>query len=98
MGNIEKLIKQAEALAEHKTDGHLSILKFTTGYKIFLGTPDLDIGEDREKIWNMPSFVTFEEALTNFIAKPDDIYIWKIQNHEKLFCYRIIESIINYWF
>ena len=47
MQNIETLIKQAENIAKEKADGHLSMLKFTTGWKIFLGTPNLDIGEER---------------------------------------------------
>jgi len=42
MQNIETLIIQAENIAKEKADGHLSILKFTTGWKIFLGTPNLD--------------------------------------------------------
>jgi len=65
--NIETLIQQAEALAKEKTDGHLSILKFTTGYKVFLGTPNLDIGEERENISNMNSFSTLEEALQSLL-------------------------------
>jgi len=65
--NLETLIQKAEALAKEKTDGHLSILKFTTGYKAFLGTPNLDIGEERENISNMNSFSTLEEALKSLL-------------------------------
>jgi len=65
--NLETLIQKAEALAKEKTDGHLSILKFTTGYKVFLGTPNLDIGEERENISNMNSFSTLEEALKSLL-------------------------------
>jgi len=65
--NLEILIKKAEVLAKEKTDGHLSILKFTTGYKVFLGTPNLDIGKERKNISNMNSFATLEEALKNLL-------------------------------
>ena len=65
--DLEALLHKAEALAKEKTDGHLSILKFTTGYKVFLGTPNLDIGEEREKISSMNSFSTLEKALRNLL-------------------------------
>ena len=67
MNNLQTLLEKAELLAKETTDGHLSILKFTTGYKIFLGTPNLDIGEEREKINQMKSFVYLDKALDNLL-------------------------------
>jgi len=72
--DIQTLIEKAELLAKEKTDGHLSILKFTTGYKVFLGTPNLDIGENREKISKMKSFTTLEDALKHLLENNISIY------------------------
>jgi len=72
--NVGKLIQEAEILAKAKTDGHLSILKFTTGYKAFLGTPNLDIGEEREKILKIKSFDTLEKALEYLLENQTSIY------------------------
>jgi hypothetical protein len=38
------------------------------------GAPNLDIGEEREKISNMKSFKTLEEALRDFSNNPVSIY------------------------
>ena len=69
MQNIETLIKQAENIAKEKADGHLSMLKFTTEWKIFLGTPNLDIGEERERISELEAFPTLAEALASFVTE-----------------------------
>jgi len=72
--DLEKLIQEAEILAKAKTDGHLSILKFTTGYKVFLGTPNLDIGEERDKVFKMQSFDTLDKALQYLLDTQISIY------------------------
>jgi len=69
-----ELLKQVEKIANEITDGHYTILKFTTGYKGFFGTPNLDIGEEREVIWNLPKFKTFEEVLKFLIDTKTCIY------------------------
>ncbi|MBL6969847.1 MAG: hypothetical protein ISR68_00440 [Campylobacterales bacterium] len=76
MNDLQTLLEKAELLAKEKTDGHLSILKFTTGYKVFLGTPNLDIGEEREKVNKMQSFIYLNEALDNVLKT--NISIWDI--------------------
>lgn len=76
MNDLQTLLEKAELLAKEKTDGHLSILKFTTGYKVFLGTPNLDIREEREKISQMKSFIYLNEALDNLLKT--NISIWDI--------------------
>lgn len=63
---LNTLIAKAESIANNKADGHLTILKFTTGWKVFLGTPNLDIGEERERISSMKSFESLELALIDF--------------------------------
>jgi len=72
--NLDILIDLVEKIANKKTDGHLTILKFTKGWKIFLGTPNLDIVEERDNIAKLESFPTLKETLKNFIANPVSIY------------------------
>jgi hypothetical protein len=49
------------------------MLKFTTGWKVFLGTPNLDVGGERDKIGEIKSFSTLEEALINLIINQNSI-------------------------
>ena len=57
-----KLLKPLEDTANSKTDGHFTIMKFTTKWKCCLGTVD-----HREKIVNMSSGITVDEAILNCI-------------------------------
>lgn len=61
-------MEMAEQIAREKHSGHFTMMRFTTGWKIFIGTPDLDGLSERERIWNMPIFPTVEEALSHFIV------------------------------
>jgi hypothetical protein len=74
MNSLEKLINLAEKIASEKTDGHITMLKFTTGWKVFLGTPNLDYGEERDKVSKLQSYSTLEVALEQFIINPISIY------------------------
>ncbi len=61
---LAELMTAATMLAEQKADGHLTILKFTTGWKVALNTPNLDTrGAGREEVAMLPAFETLEEAL-----------------------------------
>jgi len=71
---LGQLINEAEKLAKKTSDGHISMLKFTTGWKVFLGTPNLDTGEERESINEMKSFSTLEQALNDFVKNPTSIW------------------------
>lgn len=64
---IGELIEKIEKIASEISDGHYTILKFTSGYKAFFGTPDLDNGNEREKIAKLESFESIEEALVHLI-------------------------------
>jgi len=37
-------VQLAEEIARERAGGHLTLLRFTTGWKVALGTPDLDSG------------------------------------------------------
>lgn len=66
--SLDILIGLAEEIAKKETDGHLSMLKFTSGWKVFLGTPDLGIESGRGEVSKLESFSTLEKALEYFIV------------------------------
>jgi hypothetical protein len=65
---MNELLQRAEALAVERTDGHLTIMRFTTGWKAVLGTPDVT-GDDRASIWGLRSSATLEEALSDLLGR-----------------------------
>lgn len=65
---LEKLLDALEVVANLKSDGHYTIFKFTTGWKIMLDTPNLDTGKQRDLVWNMKMHPTLEEAIEGLIA------------------------------
>ena len=59
--SLNTLINLAEKIVNHNTDGHFSILRFTIGWKVFLGTPNLDTCEERDSVQKLESFQTLEK-------------------------------------
>lgn len=72
--NLYQLINIIEDIAEIEYDGHFTILKFTTGYKVGFNTPDIRTGLDQEKINNMRYFDTLKPALIDLIIQRHDFY------------------------
>ena len=68
--DIEILLKRAEEIATQKSDGYLSMLKVPTGWKVFLNIANLDKSVEKERVLKIPSFMSLDEALYNFISKP----------------------------
>ena len=67
---LAELMAAAATLAKTKADGHLTILKFTSGWKVALSTPDLDSrGAGREQVAMLPTFKTLEEALQHLLEE-----------------------------
>jgi hypothetical protein len=66
--DLETLVGLAERLAVEEADGHLSIMRFTSGWKVVLQTPDLDTGGGREEVANIQSFGTLKEALVYLLT------------------------------
>jgi len=64
--NVNTLLGLAEMLAIQKEDGHITLMRFTTGWKVVLGTPNLDTGEGRVEIANLKSHSSLREALVEF--------------------------------
>jgi hypothetical protein len=60
--NEVDLLNVAVVMADAVSDGHLAILKFTTGWKVTFGTPD------RQEISELQSFESLTEALTDLLT------------------------------
>lgn len=58
-----RLLEMAEFRAEQNFDGHLTIMRFTTGWKATFGTPDLDSGFGRVQVADLTPYLTLREAL-----------------------------------
>ena len=71
--DLNTLIQIVEELAKNEADGHVSMLKFTTGWKVFFGTPNLDIGEEREQVAKLQAFETLSQALEHLIINKTKI-------------------------
>lgn len=68
--DLDTLVSVAEELAKNFSDGHLTVMRFTTGWKCVLGTPCFDsLRGDREIVWHLPSFATPQDALMDLILK-----------------------------
>jgi len=70
--DLETLISLAELLAVKEADGHLTIMRFTHGWKAFLQTPDLDTGDGRNEVANVMAFGTLKEALIYLLTSDSE--------------------------
>jgi len=72
--NFDNLMILIEAEAIRRTDGHLSLCRFTTGWKAWFGTATLNNYEEDSKIVRQfPSFKTLREALVDLLESPHQI-------------------------
>jgi len=60
---LDRLLGLVVTNAVFRNNGHLTILRFTTGWKAMFGTPDLDGGHGREDVWNRATYPTVVAAL-----------------------------------
>ena len=68
-----QLLEHAERLAVQQADGHVTIMRFTTGWKVMLGTPEMTAeftGENFEitgggygDVQKITAFKSLQEAL-----------------------------------
>jgi hypothetical protein len=61
--DLRTLITLAEMKADRNTDGHLTIMRFSTEWKVMLGTPNLDTGEGRKQVGAIKGYESLENAL-----------------------------------
>ena len=58
------LMTHAEEIARAEFDGHLTMLRFTSGWKVFFGTPDLRSGMTDQTLFDeIPAYRRIEDAL-----------------------------------
>jgi hypothetical protein len=69
--DTETLLERAEAVAAKEWDGHLTIMRFTTGWKAVMGTPDI-WNDDRGRIRRIPTASTMAEALRTLLRHESD--------------------------
>jgi hypothetical protein len=65
--DLDTLMAIAERIAVERTDGHLTLMRFTTGWKCMLGTPNLDI-DGRSEVSSLPASPSVKEALVAFVC------------------------------
>lgn len=58
-----ELLREAERLAEQHQDGHLTIMRFTGGWKVMFSTPVLDLYRGRPEVERLVQHETLEDAL-----------------------------------
>jgi len=67
MSVIEILFEIAEGMAKQKYDGHLTVMRFTTHWKVMFGTPNLDI-DGRQEVRQLKAYSSLAEALKELVC------------------------------
>lgn len=65
----QTLMDIVEFLRDTKTDGHFTLMAFTSGWKAMFKTPDLDTGEGRAEVSNRPTFPNPDSAIVDAIME-----------------------------
>ena len=71
--DLRTLISLVEMKADRNADGHLTIMRFTTEWKVMFGTPNLDTGEGRGQVRELIGHETLEEALSYLIICKQEV-------------------------
>ena len=85
LSQYEKLclmLSDLEELAKEEADGHLTIMRFTTGWKVMLGTPEMTIelsptlecdiiGGGYAQVGGLKTFESLEEAIQSVWCGPE---------------------------
>jgi hypothetical protein len=66
----DHLLEKVCKLAEQNHDGHVTLMKFTTGWKVMFGTPHFSPGEIEYLSRCFPGEQTLSEALRTAILHP----------------------------
>jgi hypothetical protein len=65
--DLNTLFELVEQKAKKEQDGHFTLMKFTTGWKCQMGTPDLRGGDGAAEIHRLKSFPTVTGALIDLL-------------------------------
>jgi hypothetical protein len=60
---VDRLLKLLALEAKKQHDGHYAIFSCTTGFQVAFGTPDVDGGQGRDQLRQLPAWKTLKEAL-----------------------------------
>ena len=64
-----ELLQEVERLSKQHHDGHLTIMRFTTGWKAMFGTPVLDLYPGRPEVGQLTAHETLEGALAELCSR-----------------------------
>lgn len=62
------LLERSEHLAQALSDGHITLMRFTTGWKVVLATPEMP-AKAREELFDLPAHDTLSDALTDVLNR-----------------------------
>jgi hypothetical protein len=74
--DLNTLFDILEEIAKKESDGHITVMRFTTGWKVAFSTPDLHSGHGYEQMSKLKQYDTLEEAIKDLLIeriKLDDI-------------------------
>ena len=71
--DLNTMFNILEEIAKKETDGHITIMKFTTGWKAAFATPDLDAGRGKEQIDKLKNHDTLEEAIKDLLIEKTNL-------------------------
>lgn len=77
--DLELLMNIATAKASAVSDGHFTIMKFTTCWKVCFFIPNLDTGDGRKEVKDLPSFKSLKEALIDILTNEKE----KVKDDDK---------------
>lgn len=74
--NLNELMDECQKIADKEFDGHITILKFTTGWKIVFGTPYLYDKTD-SLVDKYTKYDSLQEGLTDLIERQPRPTFWE---------------------
>jgi hypothetical protein len=68
---LEELIDLLEAKASSRSDGHITLMKFGSGWKVFFGTPVLDM-RGRDQVGDQINHGDIRTAVISLLNNPQN--------------------------
>jgi len=63
------ILTALDGAARVHTDGHWTLMRFTTGYKCIMGTPNLDDGSGRGEVSITRNCTSLEDAIAHGVLR-----------------------------
>lgn len=64
---LPRLLRQAEQVAEEKHNGHLTLMRVSTGWKATFGSLDFDSAEGQKEVQKLRTYKTLYEAVKSLL-------------------------------